>query len=281
MVDISGILGISILKKNNKYYIIFYDDHNNKKYCKQNINYISDLLYKLNKLNNSSFYIEDYQQNYYNTDYYIWDNDEAPHLNKFNKLIKNYKTCYKWNFTDIRLYIGSDIKDIINSLNYIFNLNNKYANKDLKKLKSFFTYNNNIKFVNYYFNKLKQKFITILNYKNKENKDLYKYFFKGYLVNNTQFNNIEYELELLIDNLMELYTLIILNNKSTKINIFYYGLLHSVNLVYYLKLSGCKLIYSSGITEENFKEKFDLQALQQNIQSCTKINIDEIKKYLE
>ena len=62
MVNISGILGISILKKNNKYYIIFYDDHNNKKYCKENINYISDLLYKLNKLNNSSFYIEDYQQ---------------------------------------------------------------------------------------------------------------------------------------------------------------------------------------------------------------------------
>jgi hypothetical protein len=277
MVDISGILGISILKKNNKYYIIFYDDHNNKNYCKQNINYISELLYNLNKLNNSSFYIEDYQKNY--SDYYIWHHDEAPHLSKFNNLIKNYKTCYKWNFTDIRLYIGSNIKDIINSLNYLFNLSNKYASKDLKKIKSFFTYNNNTKFVNYYFNILKQKFITILNNKNKENKYLYKYFFKGYLVNNIYFNNIEYELELLVDNLMELYTLIILNNKSTKINIFYYGLLHSVNLAYYLKLSGCKLIYSSGITEENFKEKFDLHTLQ-NKQSCTNIDINKIKEYL-
>ena len=78
---------------------------------------------------------------------------------------------------------------------------------------------------------------------------------------------------------MELYTLTILNNKSTEINIFYYGLLHSVNLVYYLKLSGSELIYSSGITEDNFKEKFDLQTLE-NIQSCTEINIDEITKYI-
>ena len=46
MVNISGILGISILKKNNKYYIIFYDDHNNKKYCKENINYINEIDHK-------------------------------------------------------------------------------------------------------------------------------------------------------------------------------------------------------------------------------------------
>ena len=37
MIEIYGIIGISILKKHNKYYIIFYDDHTNINYCNKYI----------------------------------------------------------------------------------------------------------------------------------------------------------------------------------------------------------------------------------------------------
>ena len=36
-MEISGIIGISILKKNNKFYIILYDDHSNINYCQNKL----------------------------------------------------------------------------------------------------------------------------------------------------------------------------------------------------------------------------------------------------
>ena len=274
MVNISGSVGTTILEKNNKIYIIFYDIHNNNNYCKNNILYISDFFKQLNKYN-ISYFIEDYKENF--SQYYIWHNDEGTHLNKFNKYISQYKYCKNWNFTDIRLYIGDKNDDIINSLNYIFNLDYCNSNKDLKKLKSFFTSSTD-EFAKYYFNVLKSKYINIINNKNNNNKNLFKYFYKGYIINNNKFNNYEYEINLLLDSLMELYTLILLNKNSSKINILYYILLHSINFVYYLKLSGCKVIYDN-YTENKISDIYNLDNMS-NLQSCTNINMSILSKYL-
>ena len=78
---------------------------------------------------------------------------------------------------------------------------------------------------------------------------------------------------------MELYTLILLNKNSSKINILYYGLLHSINFVYYLKLSGCKVIYDNGITENKISDIYNLDNMS-NLQSCTNINMSILSKYL-
>lgn len=276
-MEISGIIGISILKKNNKFYIIFYDDHANINYCNNKLIFISNLFQILdNNLNNINFYLEDYQEN--QEENFIWKNSDIIHLEKLNEMLISKKNKSNWYFTDIRLYFSSNP---IEKLDYLFDINEKNKTNDLIKLKK--NINHMLKFKNLkkMFQNLKEKFIIIKkNINNKENLNNYKYYSKGYLINNMIYDDKIYELDLLLDSLMELYTIMCINNTKNKINIFNYGLFHSVNFSYYLQKSNCELIYSNGVTDLNFKKKTNLEQFIDNIESCIKIDLNNIKNLL-
>lgn len=275
MIQISGVIGLSILKKNNKYYIIFYDDHSNDSYCKDQLIFISDLFDFLNKkVNNISFYIEDYYENY--EDKYIWK--ESIHLEKINNLLIDNKNKNNWYFTDIRLYLGNNIGDNINNLDYLFNLSDTTSNNNLFKIKKQFNLFKDLDIFNSSFQNLYNKYIIIKKeiIKNSDDVNLYNYYFKAYLINNSIFSDKIYELDLLIDSLMELYTICIVNTTKQKFNILFYGLFHSVNFSYFLKESDCEVIFTTGITSNNFNKKFNLNKLK-NSKSCIKIDINYLK----
>lgn len=277
MVKISGVIGLSILKKNNNYYFIFYDDHSNKQYCSDKIIFVSEIFSSLEN-SNISFFIEDYKED--NKVHYIWNNDESIHLKKFNKVLENNKNNKNWYFTDIRLYLGSDLGLKLKNLNYIFDINsdNFIINNKIKYIKLKLK---NKKYSKYY-NNLKRKLIKInkelLN--NKESIELYDYYFKGYLVNKTIFQDKFYEIELFIDSLMEFYSIIIINDNYTNVNLLNYGLFHSINFTYYLKKYECDIIYEIGVTDNIFTNKFNLKELS-NSKSCIDIDIDKIKKLIK
>ena len=281
MIEISGIIGISILKKNNKYYIIFYDDHTNINYCNNKLFFISDVFHILhNNINDIGFFIEDYKENQEKN--YLWKEEEGEHLKKFNKMITCYKNMKNWFFTDIRLYISDNIGHGITNLDYLFNITDTTTNENLKELKKKFNSFFISSFILNLFNFLKKKFINIKNTltSNQEDIDLYRYFFKGYLINNTTFNDKIYELDTLIDALMELYTIAVINFNKKQINILNYGLLHSVNFVYYLKQSNCEVIYEDGITETIFNNSFLLDNLENKTKSCINIDINNINEII-
>lgn len=273
MVKISGIIGLSILKKNNNYYFIFYDDHSNNKYCSDKIIFISEIFGNLEN-NDISFFIEDYKED--NKKYYIWNNYENHHLDKFNKVLENNKNNNNWHFTDIRLYLGSSIGEKLKNLNYIFNIKSDNNIKNNKIIYIQSKLKNKI-YINYY-NNLKNKLLKInknlLN--NKENSKLYNYYFKGYLINKTIFKDKFYEIELFIDSLMEFYSMIIINEQHSNVNLLNYGLFHSINFAYYLKKSNCEIIYETGITDNIFTAKFNLDKLS-NTTACLNIDVEEIK----
>jgi len=280
MLELSGIIGITLLEKNNKYYIILYDDHNNTKYCKKKLNFVPELLKIFNKdIIKTSFFIEDYKEN--NENYYMWDN--IKHLKEFNKYLKLNKNKVNWYLTDIRLYIGNifNIEKTKKNLDFIFDLNNNNNNNFLIKLKkeiNEFLLKNIV--VNKLFLKLKNKYIKIRKI-NKIDQTLFQYFFKGYLIKDLIFDDTRFELDYIIDNLMELYLIINIIKYKKNINIFYYGLFHCINIVYYLKRSGCKTIYEDGIVESKITDKFLIDKLEHNTESCIFLDIEILKKKLK
>lgn len=272
-MEISGVVGLTLLKKNNEYMVCFYDDHSNKKYCSNKLYFISDLLLLLNnKIKNVKFFIEDYKEN--NEKYFIWNKNTSKHLLELNNLIKYFKNNDDWNFTDIRLYIQNDIEN----LNILFDLS-KTNDKKLFELKLIIDLgkklNNNLK--NIYEN-LKNKFLLLKKNFNKTEiiEYYYDYFYKSYFMNNKIFKNKEYELEQLIDGIMEYYTLVLITLNKSNLNILNYGLLHTVNLVYYFKKNGYETIYKNGITEEDFNDKFNLYNLENELTSCINLDINKI-----
>ena len=281
MIEISGSIGISILKKNNKYYIIFYDDHTNMNYCNNKFTFISDIFHSLhNTINNIAFFIEDYKEN--QEEYYIWHEEEGEHLKKFNKMITNYKNEDNWFFTDIRLYLGGNIGNNITNLDYLFDITSITTNDNLKNLKDKFNSFFINKEIQNLFNHLKQKFLLIKKTINnhKEDLNLYRFFFKEYLTNNLTFNDKFYELDLLINSLMELYTIATINFNKKYINILNYGLLHSVNFVNYLKQSNCEVIYEYGTTDKVFNKVFLLDKLENKTKSCIIIDTNNINEII-
>ena len=272
MLELSGIIGITILEKNNKFYVILYDDHNNTKYCKKELNFVPELLKIFNKDNlKTSFFIEDYKEN--NKEYYIWDN--VKHLKEFNKYLKLNKNKVNWYLTDIRLYIGNifNIEELKINLDFLFGLDNNNINDiNLIKLKreiNEFLFIN--KLVNKLFLKLKNKYIKIRKL-NQINTPLFQYFFKGYLIKDLNFDDTRFELDYIIDNLMELYLIINIIKYKKTINILYYGLFHCINIVNYLKTSGCKTIYEDGVVESKITDKFLIEKLEKDTKSCIILN---------
>ena len=281
MLELSGIIGITILEKNNKFYIFLYDDHNNDKYCKKELNFVPELLKIFNNKREikTSFFIEDYKEN--NKDYYIWNN--IKHLNEFNKYLKINKNKLNWYLTDIRLYIGNifNIDELKKNLNFLFDLDeinndNIYLIK-LKKEINDFCFNN--KLVNKLFLKLKDKYTKIRKL-NKNDNSLFQFFFKGYLIKDLNFDDTRFELDYIIDNLMELYLIINIIKYKKDINIFYYGLFHCINIVNYLKNSGCSVVYENGVVESKITDKFLIDKLEHDSDSCIILDIDYLKKIL-
>ena len=136
-MNLSGAIGISILKKKNIYFIIFYDEHSNINYCKNKMYFISDF-FKLIDTKNTKFFIEDYKDNF--DENLIWNYSNIQHLDELGKLINQVREKNNWFFTDIRLFI----KNNLDNLDYLFNITKKSKIKELIKIK-------NIIFKSFYF----------------------------------------------------------------------------------------------------------------------------------
>jgi hypothetical protein len=80
------------------------------------------------------------------------------------------------------------------------------------------------------------------------------------------------ELEVIYNTIMELFTILILFEKScTTNNYIYMGLCHSVNIYYILiNFFGYKVVGNDGITGNDFNTINFLRNIKENIKSCIK-----------
>lgn len=96
-INISGTIGVSFLKKNDKKVVIFYDDHSNTQYC-DNSYFINDFFDEINTQSNIIVLLEEPLLNEKDKEniIFLWDN--VPHIVKsknFYKKVINQCTSKK------------------------------------------------------------------------------------------------------------------------------------------------------------------------------------------
>ena len=285
-MNISGAIGISVLKKGDTEITIFYDDHNNKEYCSDKF-FINDFF---EKKSNDKMVLLVEEPFFRNTDLkFIWDSSE--HLKYFlNYFLKNTDKYYMFS-TDIRnnlipinieyLENKSNITfyEYIKPLLYFFNLED-YNDLQLKQIKNIFNklIVKNKKLILIY-KILKKKVQLFANKYNKYNsikmsdinKESTDIMVLGYPINCTNLIMMD-ELEIIYNTIMELFTILILfEKKSTKNNYIYMGLVHSVNIYYILvNFFGYVDIYNDGLTGKDFGKINYLRNIKDNYKSCVK-----------
>ena len=285
-MNISGAIGISVLKKGDNEITIFYDDHNNKEYCLDKF-FINDFF---EKKSNDKMVLLVEEPFFRNTDLkFIWDSSE--HLKYFiNYFLKNTDKYYMFS-TDIRNNLipinieylenkpNITFYEYIQPLLYFFNLAD-YNDLQLKQIKNIFNklIVKNKKLILLY--KILKKKIQLFAKKynkynsikmtdiNKESTDI---LVLGYPINCTNLIMMD-ELELIYNTIMELFTILILfEKKSTTNNYIYMGLAHSVNIYYILvNFFGYIDIHNDGLTGKDFGKINYLRNIKGNYKSCVK-----------
>lgn len=260
-MEISGTLGLTIIKTKKKYFIIFFDDHNKTSYCKNENNYFVDdfieSLLKKDKNNNICVFVEEY----YNNDEYklIWKNQHVEKLQSFvNKIKKNKNICLYP--TDIRLLLIPISLEIIHNNPYY---NDTKVNVFFKNVIDMFKIEiKNDKFFPDIISKLHknikykiQKYI--IPYEN----EIMKEYIKKININDIIF---------LLDNIMEFYSICKIHYNNSNINIIYYGLAHSLLFISILfKLYKCEIIFNNGLlfTSKNnlvYMNNFPIEKILKN-----------------
>ena len=249
---ISGSIGVTILKKNNKNIIILADDHSNSSYCdNDHKNHKSIKEYLEKELNDGDqILLEEVPRDGFNLQE-LWP--ESPHT---QELKEYFLSEDKIDGIDIRPYIipfsydllESDkklenypMKEYINLIDEFFNLKGKFYNKIIfKNIKNLQIKNSglgkNFKFLFDKFKKLQEKI-------NNENYTI-GYYFK---------NDIKFleEINRLIDEIMEFNTLLSAFTTNKK-SIIHAGLYHSHNMIKWLiNEYGFQIIYKNGINNFN------------------------------
>jgi len=120
---ISGAIGLSILKKDNKEYYIFYDQHNNKNYCKTNNSKFLDDILEDNFINSETLILLEELVNFdtNNNIISIWKN--TLHTTNFKNFFMKYK--------DNKNVIPFDIRTILFPVSPFLIIN--YDNPNFKK----------------------------------------------------------------------------------------------------------------------------------------------------
>lgn len=238
-MEISGTLGLTIIKTKKKHFIILFDDHNKTSYCNNENNYFVDdfieSLLKIDKNNDICVFVEEYCKN---DDYeLIWQNQHVKKLQSFvNKIKKNKNICFYP--TDIRLLLIPISLELINdNLHYInIKVNVFFKNViDMFKIKI----PNNDTMSNIIIELYKNITYKIQKYIISYENDIMKEYIK-------KINIID--VIYLIDEIMEFYSICKIHNNNSNINIIYYGLAHSLLFISILfKLYKCEIILNNGL----------------------------------
>lgn len=304
-INISGVIGLTILKNKETKLLIFYDDHSNKNYCRDiNSYFINQLIEKIT--NDSSkkvkVFLEEPFSDSINKIKILWEGSKHLYLFRkyYNTIMKKCgksKICYTYP-VDIRLDLFEiSIEELLNNLNtvdyfkdfdktviqyfdnilYIFDIielenDNRMINfiKNIFNLYSTDEYYKMLKqIINLFYKKFieKNKDIKIENYLNVLTDHSFVYS-QGFPFNNSNENCFIDQIDKIISGIMEFYLIILLNLKSDY-KIVYLGYYHSNNIVYILKkYYGYTEILSIGATE-------DIES-KNNINSCVQVD----NKYL-
>jgi hypothetical protein len=284
MTEISGAIGLSVLKNDDKLIYLFYDDHKNDNYCSSDpkfvSNFIEKVVSKINQYNELSIFIEEMYKD--SGQKLIW---ETEHVLNTKRFYDNYDgNIYP---IDIRLDIVPFHFDKF-SINHNEDISVSYYFKKLDHLMSnvnnfckYFdiNYQHNLKLESHFemlkteYVKIKERFINSNN--NLLLKDLinkYKFeeteIYKGVrLKDDNNLMNIYY----FMGHVMDFYTILSVLIKNTKINVIYVGLLHGINLEYIFKNHyNMKPIFLRGKTENTFDDPFLVSSLNSK-KNCLKI----------
>jgi len=289
MLNISGVIGLSILENKKNKIFIFYDDHQNIKYCGDKF-YISDLfseLLKNEKINKDiCLLLEEPFYNNLKKIKVLWN--ESVHLHNFRnfytKIINKCTTeriCFgipidvRLVLTDFSIeeimdiknvapkYRNIKIKNFFNPILYLFNIHASLLKKSsiIEFLKNVFSNFIGLEF----YKELHKRIILFYNKFIKDNEDLFLYNFiktlghehlnfnyiKGYPFINT--DNIYFfdEIDKLLSGIMELFSYIMILILPQKFKFYYAGYYHSNNIKFILmNYYGYKLVSEYGITED-------------------------------
>lgn len=285
-INISGVIGISILSKGEEKVYIFYDDHDNKKYCKKKDNFfISNFCDEIIKKYPEEIvlileepFIEKHEKIkvlWQDSEHlYVFRNFYTKLINKCNKS----KICYGFpcdvrlalvNFTFDKDFSNKNpnnqeykikVSEYFNKILNLFDIiNTDEQSNVLIFIKKVFS---NFKYSQYYI-KLKNKITNFYNKFIKNNLDktlaelLLMYpetytFHKGYPFNNDNIQNYNFfdEFDSIMSGIMEFYMIIIILSNKKNIKIVYAGYYHSYNLKYILhKYFDYKIIFENGTTK--------------------------------
>lgn len=258
---ISGGIGISILKKDNKIILLIADDHSNKIYCNSSIK-------KLDSSNHIN--IKDFLSNEIRigTDVLLeevpreetileelWPN--SPHTqslkdlflsnDKVNPLdIRVYLLPFSWELIEEDKKLGNFLLiDYLNLLTQFFNLKGKFYQNIFEPTYKLLLLEN--KGLGNSLLNLKKRFNVILEFAKSNNKPL-SYFFNN---NKTVLEQI-YDL---VDTIMEFYVILncLTHNKKS---IVHTGLYHSSRILNQLEnIYGFKVIYKNGQNDMNITKE--------------------------
>tara|TARA_Y100000385_G_C13009179_1_gene600849 strand:- start:35 stop:916 length:882 start_codon:yes stop_codon:yes gene_type:complete len=289
MVKLSGAIGYSLLKKNNKYILILSDIHSKQPYCKNGV-MIDDYL-KFSNDQNNTILLEEVSREGIELKA-LWS--EAEHTNRLKDLfLKNNYSKDESNKIipiDIRPYLVPFSWELLLNKDISDTKKNLTLNHFLVKIKLFFNLFNEKLSMELIKTFLKNIFVNIKNRldKNKNSgivehyKELSKYFleflnkYKKYMdqkIIDVLKKDPEVFLEIsnILSNILEWYTVLEMGAKNNNV-IIHSGLAHTYRINSILKkYYKYQEIESDGIVE------FNPENISDNIESCVNISDRVIK----
>lgn len=286
-IKISGVIGLTILQKNNKKIYIFFDDHSNINYCETGI-FLPNFLETISVDINTLILLEEPFLERNKQLKILWEDVHHIKLSR-NYYDKSIKKCLKDRICltipiDIRLnlFIFS-LDDVYNNID-----NDEYFNDILISIDEYLKYirflfgeieldenkenhNKNIFFIKKIFDNYKKTYYYIqlkncennfyntfiknkrnLSLKNfiRQNRNITFEFCQGYPFINSNENIFLDQYDKLINAIMEFYTCIVTFIMNKDRTIIYTGFYHGTNLLYILKnIYNFNVIKEYGITE--------------------------------
>lgn len=261
---LSGSIGITILKKDNKIIILLADDHSSKTYC-HNVgvdinptNHINIKNFLKKELHSGNqILLEEVERDNFELEE-LWPG--SPHTQDLKNLfltednitgidIRPYLVPFSWEIVETDERLGNmSIKEYLSNLDQFFRLKGTFYDKVfypiIEKVKIYNRGNElNLKYIKLRYLKIKKD--TIDN-----NKLIYYYKNK---------KEVLLDISQLCDEIMELYTLINTFTNDNK-SIIHTGLYHSTNILKWLmEIYKFKVIYKNGVNNlNNFTSTTDL-----------------------
>ena len=259
---ISGSIGVTILKKDNKIVIVLADDHSNKIYCKNIIKNldkgdhieIKDLLKDETRLKNQVLLEEIPRKHNSNLDLEeLWP--DSPHTQDLKNLflsndkitgvdVRPYLVPFSWEILESEskyndfLQMNFTLKDYLKNLFDFFNLEGLFYEKLFRPVYIQITIKNNG--LGAHLKSLKKNFLKLGKKIGNKLSEPITYFFDNEV-------SILQDVSILCDDIMEFLIImnIFINEKRSLIHT---GLYHSDKILRYLKsLYGFEMIYENGL----------------------------------